>query len=147
MRAEIFLAAFLGGLLAIFVYKVFVRTVVWPLSGYLIRRMMKGRPLPGQAGTVPVAQWDASDELVSVGPDYLPPPVVNTKQVEEWQRHFQAQQELCMAAIDARDGDPPDRMIKAARLFRDATPARQQRQMRAQLAFRKAMAEPTPPPG
>ena len=142
MRAEIFLATFLGGLLAIFVYKVFVRTVIWPLSGYLIKRMFKGRPLPGQEGTQfgTVTQYPLG-EFVSTGSDYLPSPT-DAKRVEAWQRTFHAQQDVLVAALDVQDGEDPEdpecnRMIlAAARVFRDAIPERQRTQMRAMAAFR-----------
>lgn len=142
MTAEIFLAAFLGCLVALAVTSVFFRTVYVPLQRYLMQRAM--RRAWSHAGGV-------SGDLVSVGADYVPCPLGSPEEQANSHRQFEAQQVLCLAALDVADdlkddrGQSVDRVVAAAQAFRRATTPRARKQMRAMAAFRNVQDGPDDP--
>lgn len=139
MTAEIFLASTLGCLVAIIATCVFFRTVYMPVQRYLVVRAMRRRVASG-----------ASHDFVSVGADYVPCPLESPEEQASSQRQFEAQSDLCLAALDVTDDyrDPRPtvaRAIAAAQAFRRATTPERRKQMRAMEAFRKAQHAPDDP--
>jgi hypothetical protein len=134
MTAEIFLASFLGCWFAIIVTSVLFRTVYLPVQGWLLRRAFRRRV--GDSG-----------DLVSVGAGYVPCPLESPEEQASAHRQFEAQQDLCLAALDARDDlpDPLGQLVAAAKMFREATPPRVRKQMRAMAAFRNVQHAPDDP--
>lgn len=137
MTAEIFLTSFLGCWLAIIVTSVLLRTVYVPLQGWLVRRAFKRA-----AGDVTAG----ADHIVPA--DYVPCPLESPEEQATSHRMFEAQSELCLAALDVTDdiqADGANRVIAAALAFRHATTPGRRKQMRAMEAFRKAQHAPDDP--
>jgi hypothetical protein len=138
MTAEIFLAALLGCLVAILVTCVFFKTVY--MQSWLLFR--QSQPI-GNSG-----------DFVSLGADDVcraVPGVLDKAAFVSQRRRFDAEQDLLMAALDVSDdlrvegGQSAEHLLAAVVAYRQATPARVARQLRAMAAFRKAQHVPDDP--
>lgn len=149
MTAEIFLASTLGCLVAIIATCVFCRTVYMPLQRYLMLRAWKRS---GLRQSWHGAVGDPMGDYISVGSECRAVPgVLDKAAADSAMKQFEAQQALCLAALDVADdlrtdnGRSADRVVAAAQAFRRDTPPRVRKQMKAMAAFRKAQHAPDDP--
>lgn len=128
MTAEIYLGVLLGSISATIIVSVFCAAIWRPLQDYLMRRTF-GKTVNlladyGSCTAVPVAG------------------VLNKGAFEDHVRHFDAQQDLSLAALDVREnGYGTEALVAAALAFRETTTPMQRKQMRGMSAFRKAQHE------